>query len=82
MRSNHSLFQIGPFTNRVLNRAALISIALIAVVVFIPPVAVIFGLASLSANMYVAATLLAFVPIPVLEVAKGIGLIRARHSNK
>lgn len=80
MRSNHSLFHIGVFTNKALNRSAIISIALIALVVFIPPVASIFGLAQLSPGLYLIAVLLACVPVPVLEMAKRVGLIRHRHS--
>jgi Ca2+-transporting ATPase len=70
MRSNHSLFKIGIFTNKNLSLAALISILMIAFVLFIPPVAAAFGLASLSANLYLYAVILAFVPVLMLELYK------------
>ncbi len=76
MRSRHSLFKIGPFTNRYLNQAAVISLVLMAAVIFIPPVASAFALVMLPAPMYLIALGLALVPIPVLEVAKALGLVR------
>ncbi len=36
MRSEHSLFKIGPFTNHMLNWAALVSTLLVALVLFTP----------------------------------------------
>lgn len=76
MRSTHSLFQIGAFTNSKLNGAAAISTAMVALVVFVPPVAAIFGLTQLSAGMYGGALLLAFIPVLVLELSKRFGLIK------
>ena len=43
MRSDHSLFRIGPFTNHRLNAAALVSTILMVLVCFIPPVTNLFG---------------------------------------
>ncbi|MDL2323767.1 cation-translocating P-type ATPase [Ruminococcaceae bacterium OttesenSCG-928-A16] len=74
MRSNKSLFKIGPFTNKHLNGAAALSIVLTLLVVFIPPVAVAFGLTQLPPLMYLIALALAFVPIPVIELTKALGL--------
>ncbi|NLO38049.1 MAG: calcium-translocating P-type ATPase, PMCA-type [Ruminiclostridium sp.] len=79
MRSAHSLFTIGPFTNRKLNVAALVSIILIVLVVFIPPIANIFGLIPLPGHLYLKAVGLAFIPLPVLEITKLLGLIKHRH---
>ena len=76
MRSDRSLFKIGPFGNRKLNGAALISTALVALVVFVPPVAMAFGLIQLPFELYLIAVGLAFVPIVVIEVSKAVGLIR------
>ncbi len=76
MRSHWSLFKIGFFTNPYLNGAALISAALIALVVFIPPVEVAFGLTHLSINLYIYAVGLALVPVIVLEISKALGLVR------
>ncbi|MDD4776245.1 MAG: cation transporting ATPase C-terminal domain-containing protein, partial [Syntrophomonas sp.] len=76
MRSNHSLFTIGFFTNRYLNGAAFISAAMVIMVALIPPVATAFGLTRLSDEMYIYALGLALVPLIVLEFSKAFGLIR------
>jgi Ca2+-transporting ATPase len=76
MRSNHSLFKIGIWSNKNLNIAALISIALIMMVLFITPVTIVFGLIRLPASMYLVALGLAIVPIIVLELSKAGGLIK------
>ncbi len=75
MRTDHSLFEIGLFTNKYLNGAALVSLAVMALVVFIPPVTSAFGLIQLSNQMYLVAFGLALVPVLVLELAKSLGLI-------
>ncbi|MDD3682232.1 MAG: cation-translocating P-type ATPase, partial [Mesotoga sp.] len=79
MRSNHSLFRIGILSNKVLSLAVLTSLAMVAAVVFISPFATVFGLTQLETPMYVLALLLSLVPIPVIEIAKLIGLIRHKH---
>ncbi|PXF33881.1 ATPase [Mesotoga sp. SC_NapDC2] len=79
MRSSHSLFRIGILSNKVLFLAVLTSFTMVAAVVFISPFATIFGLAQLETPMYVLALLLSLVPIPVIEIAKLIGLIRHKH---
>jgi len=75
MRSEHSLFQIGPFTNRKLNLAALASIALMCIVLF-TPVRRIFGLIVLPNNAYLIGLGLTFVPLLVMEFSKAFGLTR------
>ncbi len=82
MRSKHSLFKIGPFSNKYLNQAAIVSIALTALVVFVPPIAEAFALVSMAPMMYVIAICLAFVPIPVLEITKAMGLVRHDVQDK
>ncbi|NBK20633.1 MAG: cation-translocating P-type ATPase [Spirochaetia bacterium] len=76
MRSQHSLFTTGFFTNATLNKAVLVSALLLAVVLFIPPVANIFALTILSPVQYAIVMGLALLPLPILEVAKKMGLIR------
>ena len=79
MRSNRSLFRVGIFSNKFLCGAAAVSILLIAFVVFIPPVALIFGLTRLPAVMYLLAIGLAFVPVVVLEISKALGIVKHRR---
>jgi len=81
MRSDHSLFKIGPFSNAKLNWAALVSVLLIILAVFIPPVAKVFGLITLPVTMYLKAAILAFIPVPVLEAAKALGIIRYKRHD-
>ncbi len=78
MRSEHSLFHIGPFTNRTLNGAALLSTLLVALVLF-TPVRVAFGLVPLPWHLYLIALGLIFVPLIVMELSKALGLIKKHH---
>ncbi len=75
MRSSRSLFQTGFFTNRKLNGAALVSVLLMACVLFLPPLAHVFGLSVLSPDLYVFGFLLSLVPLAVLESVKFLGWI-------
>ena len=78
MRSEHSLFKIGVFTNRTLNLAALVSVALVALVLF-TPVGIAFGMVTLPPHMYLIALGLILVPLVVMEIAKLFGLIKHKH---
>lgn len=78
MRSEHSLFKIGVFTNKKLNLAALASVLLVALVLF-TPIGTAFGLVMLSPQQYLIALALIFVPLVVMEVSKALGLIKKHH---
>ena len=69
MRSKYSLFKIGIFGNHKLNGAAIISIALIALVLF-SPISTAFGLIFLPPSAYLIALGLSFVPLPIMEISK------------
>ena len=71
MRSNRSLFKIGFFTNKTLNIAALISTALMAVVLF-TPVGYAFKLVFLTPWLYAVALGLILVPLVAIEIKKAI----------
>ena len=75
MRSEHSLFRIGPFTNSKLNGAAAVSVVLMCLVLF-TPVSRIFGLITLPGNVYLIGLGLTFVPLVVMEFSKAFGLTR------
>lgn len=79
MRSDRSLFAIGMFSSKVMNLSALGSAGLLCVVLFIPPIASVFGLVLLPGWMYAVAVALSFVSIVVMEIAKKVGLIRHKH---
>ncbi len=70
MRSSLSLRMTGVFTNRILNGAVLLSLALVALVLFVPPVCTAFGLTALPASLYGIGLALALVPVLVLEIYK------------
>jgi len=70
MRSDRSLFSIGVFTNPRLNLAGLVSLALMALVLFVPPVAAAFQLIALPMEGYLAALGLALLPLPAMEIFK------------
>ena len=79
MRSDLSLFKIGPFTNRNLNLAALASLIMVAFVLFVPGVNSAFGLVSLEPVQYLIALGLILVPLVVMEISKALGLIKHKH---
>lgn len=77
MRSEHSLFKIGPFTNKKLNWAALVSTLLVLVVLF-TPVRIAFGLELLAPKLYLIGLGLVFIPTVIMEVSKLFGFIKHR----
>jgi len=77
MRSEHSLFRIGPFGNKHLNGAAALSAALVLLVLF-TPLRSIFGLIVLPAKGYGLGLLLILVPLLAMEIAKAAGIIKKR----
>ena len=76
MRSEHSLFEIGFFTNKKLNLAVLSSVALMLLILF-TPLSVLFGIIRLPAKLYLIGLGLILVPLVLMELAKAIGLIRS-----
>ena len=82
MRSEHSLFKVGFFSNKTLNLAAIAAFVLTAAILFIPGVNTIFGLAFLPIHLYGIAVALFFVPLLVMEVSKAAGFIKHEHDKK
>ncbi len=78
MRSEHSLFQIGVFSNHKLNWAALASVALVVIVLF-TPAHIAFGLEILPWQMYLLGLGLSLVPLAVMECSKAFGLIKRQR---
>lgn len=75
MRSERSVFKIGVFSNKKLNSAALISILLVALVMF-TPLGIAFGLVKLPAWLYLLGIGLILMPVVVMECSKAFGLIK------
>lgn len=76
MRSEHSLFKINPFSNKTLNKASLVSVILMAFVLFVPGVQGAFALTYLSWDKYLIGLGLVLVPTVIMEITKAIGLIK------
>lgn len=74
MRSEHSLFKIGPFTNEKLNMSAALSLILVLLVLF-TPLNIAFALMILPVRLYLIALGLIFVPVVVMEIVKALKLI-------
>ena len=66
----------GLFTNKYLNLASLVSTALMCLVLFVPPIASVFGLIRLPMKLYMLGFGLAVVPVVVLEIVKAFGLVK------
>ena len=77
MRSGHSLFKIGFFTNHKLNWASFVSVLLVLIVLF-TPVRIAFKLVILPTKLYLIAAALILIPLFVTEISKAIGLIKHR----
>lgn len=75
MRSERSLFKIGPFTNKSLNWATLTSVVLVLLVMF-TPLRIAFGLELLNWKLYLIGLCLVFVPTVIMEISKLCGLIK------
>lgn len=78
MRSDRSLFRIGPFSNHKLNWACLASVLLVCLVLF-TPVGIAFGLVILPWKLYLLGLGLILVPVLIMELSKACGLIKHQH---
>ena len=75
MRTEKSLFKIGPFTNKNLNLAALASTALTLLVLLCPGVRDVFGIVILDWWLYLVGLGLIIIPLFAMELAKALGFI-------
>ena len=78
MRSDKSIFAIGPFTNKKLNMAVLASLLLVLVLLF-TPVGIAFGIVKLSWQLYLIALGLILIPTVIMEASKLFGFIKSKH---
>lgn len=77
MRTDHSVFKIGFFSNKYVNLSVLAAVLLMAVVLF-TPLGVLFGLEILSTELYLIALGLIIAPLVIVELCKLFGLIKAK----
>ena len=81
MRSDKSIFKIGIFSNKKLNIVSVISFVLVAFVMFTPGVVSAFGMCYLPYYCYLIALAISLTPILVMEISKGLGLIKHQHEK-
>ena len=82
MRSSHSLFKVGFFSNATMNLSLLICTALTALVMFIPGVNEVFDMMYLEPWLYIVGLALSLFPILVMEIAKAVGFIKHHNHAK
>ncbi|MBR2449213.1 MAG: cation-translocating P-type ATPase [Clostridia bacterium] len=79
MRSSHSLFKVGFFSNKTMNLSLVVCTALTAVVLLIPGVNAVFGMMYVEWWLYLVGLALSLLPILVMEISKALGIIRHHH---
>ena len=79
MRSSHSLFKLGFFSNKTMNISLLVCTILTAIVLLVPGVNVVFGMMYVEWWLYLIGIGFSLFPIIVMEISKGIGFIKNHH---
>lgn len=69
---NLSVFKIGLFSNKTMNKAFVVGLALQLVVLLIPPLRPIFHITALTGTEWLVVVILSLVPLIVSEIAKAI----------
>ncbi len=82
MRSEHSLFAIRPFENLWLVGAFLIGVALQGSVIMLQPLATIFKVVPLGPCEWVIVGILAFLPLPIVELEKWKDRVLMRRKER
>lgn len=70
MRSSHSLFRIGFFTNKKLLFSVILCIAMQCAVITLPTLQIIFKTTALSGIQWLMVIVLSLLPIPLVELEK------------
>ena len=79
MRSSHSLFKIGFFSNKTMNLSLFVCTLLTAIVLLIPGVNAVFGMMYVEWWLYLVGIALSILPILVMEISKALGFIKHHH---
>ena len=82
MRSSHSVFKVGLFSNKTINISLLVCLSLTAFVLFVPGVVSVFGMTTLNWYMYLIGLGLSILPLLIVEIAKAVGFIKSHKTNK
>ena len=70
LKTNHSIFSINLFKNKLFNFSFVFSLGLIALVSFVPALASMFGLVMLSLTQWLLVLAFSFIIIPIIEISK------------
>jgi Ca2+-transporting ATPase len=81
MRSEHSLSQVGIFTNKKLVYSFIICAALQISVITVPPLAKIFQVVPLTTRQWAITLLLSFVPIVAVELQKKLNSLHKKSEG-
>ena len=81
MRSSHSLFKVGFFSNKTMNLSLIVCTAMTAFVLFVPGVVGVFSMDYLDWWLYLVGLALSILPIIVMEICKALGFITHRKHN-
>lgn len=76
----HSLFQIGVFSNRAMNRAFLVGLSMQMAVLCVPPLQRVFKTVSMGVSEWLTVLALAVTPLIVCEIGKAI--MRFKRKNE
>lgn len=79
MRSSHSLFKVGFFSNKTMNLSLIICTAMTAFVLFVPGVVNVFGMVTIKWYLYLIGLGLSILPIAVMELTKALGIIKTHR---
>jgi len=71
----YSVFKIGVFSNKTMNVAFIVGLAMQLSVLLIPPLQSVFHVVSLSATEWLVVIVLSFMPLIVSEIAKAFGAL-------
>lgn len=69
----HSLFHIGVFSNKAMNRAFVLGVLMQLAVLCVPPLQAVFSTVSMNAQQWLAVLALATAPLVVCEITKAWG---------
>lgn len=82
VRTNHSIFTSNPFKNRTMILAFAVGLGLLAFISFIPPIAGVFKMASLSGIQWLIVLGFSIAIIPIVEIVKFVQYLISRKKNK
>lgn len=81
IRSTHSMFKVGFFSNKYMNGAFLASLSLMLIVLLVPSLNTVFNVDFMHMEAWSIVIGLVLVPLVVVEIAKGIGALISKSKK-